>query len=315
MAGRLSRFIYGLDMLRTRVVRPLTAGARVILVKDGKVMLVHHTYMAQWYLPGGGVRKGETLEETARREAREEVGAEMGKLNLLGVYSNFEQHKSDHVAVFICDDFRLKDSPSAEIDSAAFYATDDLPNATSPGTRRRIEEWLAGQRGVAGAVVSSMALHVRPLAAQDKAWVTDFLTEHAGSPRQAAHGIVHQADEQPGFAAFEGDVPAGLATYVIDGDQCELATIYAAARFSGTGTALLQAVKTEAAKAGCRRLWLITTNDNVDALRFYQRRGMRLVAVHAGAVDRSRESLKPEIPTTGSYDIPLRDEIELETLL
>ena len=149
MARWLSRFLYRLQLLRHRVTRPTTAGARVMLIRDGKVMLVHHTYMSQWYLPGGGVKRGETLEEAARREAREEVGAEMHKLELLGVYSNFSQHKSDHAAVFICDDFRMKDSPSAEIDSAAFYATNDLPGDTSAGTRRRIEEWLAGQRGLA----------------------------------------------------------------------------------------------------------------------------------------------------------------------
>ena len=63
---------------------------------------------------------------------------------------------------------------------------------------------------------------------------------------------------------------------------------------------------------GCTRLWVITTNDNVDALRFYQRRGFCLVRVHGGAVDRSRASLKPEIPPVGAYGIPLRDEIELE---
>ena len=64
--------------------------------------------------------------------------------------------------------------------------------------------------------------------------------------------------------------------------------------------------------AGCTRLWVITTNDNVNALRFYQRRGFCLVTVHRGAVDRSRATLKPEIPAAGAYGIPLRDEIELE---
>ena len=65
-------------------------------------------------------------------------------------------------------------------------------------------------------------------------------------------------------------------------------------------------------RAGCTRLWLVTTNDNVDALRFYQRRGFRLARLRAGAVDESRATLKPEIPTSGSYGIPLRDELELE---
>ena len=122
----------------------------MILARDGKVMLVHHTYRSQWFLPGGGVKRGETLEEAARREAHEEVGAEMHKLDLLGVYSSFSDGKSDHAAVFVCTDFRMLEGPSAEIDSAAFYAANDLPEDTSPGTRRRIEEWLRNERGLAG---------------------------------------------------------------------------------------------------------------------------------------------------------------------
>ena len=75
---------------------------------------------------------------------------------------------------------------------------------------------------------------------------------------------------------------------------------------------MIEAVWLLARRQGCTRLWVITTNDNVDALRFYQRRGFRLVRVHRGAVDRSRASLKPEIPPVGAYGIPLRDEIELD---
>jgi ribosomal protein S18 acetylase RimI-like enzyme len=79
----------------------------------------------------------------------------------------------------------------------------------------------------------------------------------------------------------------------------------------GVGTALLQLVE-QAAQQGCGRLWLVTTNDNVDALRFYQRRGFRLAALRRGAVDDGRARLKPEIPTVGDYGIPLRDELELD---
>ena len=75
---------------------------------------------------------------------------------------------------------------------------------------------------------------------------------------------------------------------------------------------MIEAAGQLARQQGCTRLWVITTNDNVDALRFYQRRGFCLVGVHRGAVDRSRASLKPEIPAAGAYRIPLRDEIELE---
>jgi hypothetical protein len=66
-----------------------------------------------------------------------------------------------------------------------------------------------------------------------------------------------------------------------------------------------------AVAAGCRHYWVVTTNDNVDALRFYQRRGFRLTTIRCGAVDQSRRTLKPQIPVIGDYGIPLRDEIEL----
>jgi N-acetylglutamate synthase-like GNAT family acetyltransferase len=97
-----------------------------------------------------------------------------------------------------------------------------------------------------------------------------------------------------------------------DWKQCEILTLHAGEQWHGTGTALIEAVRLLARRQGCTRLWVITTNDNVDALRFYQRRGFRLVAVHRGAVDRSRASLKPEIPPVGAYGIAKRDEIERE---
>jgi ribosomal protein S18 acetylase RimI-like enzyme len=105
-----------------------------------------------------------------------------------------------------------------------------------------------------------------------------------------------------------------MLTYVPqqDGQQCEILTLHADEQWRGAGTALIEAAGQLARRQGCARLWVITTNDNVDALRFYQRRGFCLVRVHRGAVDRSRAMLKPEIPSVGAYGIPLRDEIELE---
>jgi len=91
-------------------------------------------------------------------------------------------------------------------------------------------------------------------------------------------------------------------------------TINAFPQGSGAGTALIEAAAAAAREAGARRLWLITTNDNLRALRFYQRRGFRLSALHRDALERSRE-LKPSIPEIGLDGIPLRDELELELRL
>jgi GNAT superfamily N-acetyltransferase len=115
--------------------------------------------------------------------------------------------------------------------------------------------------------------------------------------------------------AWEGDVLVGVATYVVDGEACELLTLHAEQRFAGFGTALVQAVVRAARNAGCRRLWVVTTNDNVDALRFYQRPGFRLTQLRPGAVDACRETLKPEIPRVGVHQIHMKGELELEMKL
>ena len=140
----LPRLLYKINKLRWYVTRPTTVGVRLILVRDGAVLLVKHTYQRDWYLPGGGVRRGETLEEAARREAEEELGADMGHLHLHGVYSSFYEYKSDHVVVFSCDDFRLTGETDREIESFHFFELDHLPEGVSPGSVRRIREHVNG---------------------------------------------------------------------------------------------------------------------------------------------------------------------------
>jgi GNAT superfamily N-acetyltransferase len=157
-------------------------------------------------------------------------------------------------------------------------------------------------------------VNVRPREAADQVAARAFLARH-DSVRAARLGeLVHPLDH-PAFIveSAEGHL-AGMLTYVPQPDwrQCEILSLHADEQWRGAGTALIEAVGQLARRQGCGRLWVITTNDNVDALRFYQRRGFCLVTVHRGAVDRSRASLKPEIPLVGKYGIPLRDELELE---
>jgi GNAT superfamily N-acetyltransferase len=154
---------------------------------------------------------------------------------------------------------------------------------------------------------------VRPLGAGDREWVRRTLAELWGE-LVVSRGRVHEPAALPGFVAERRGKPVGLLTYRIEGGDCEVVTVDAFPQGAGAGTALLDAVARAARTAGCRRLWLITTNDNLRALRFYQRRGFRLVALHRGALDRSRE-LKPSIPDIGMDGIPLRDELELELKL
>ena len=153
---------------------------------------------------------------------------------------------------------------------------------------------------------------VREREPADEPAVAAFLAAHH-SARVARRGVLERPLDHPALVAEGPDGRLlGVLTYVIDGGSCEILTLHAAERRGGVGTALIGAVRERAAAAGCTRLWLITTNDNVDALRFYQRRGFRLAALHRGAVDDARARLKPEIPEVGDHGIPLRDEIELE---
>ena len=135
---------HALESLRLRILRPVTLGVRVLMEQEGRVVLVWHTYEDLWYFPGGGVEREETLEEAARREAREELGAELGRLRLLGAYTNFSEYKSDHTLIFVCHDFTLTGETGREIDRFGFFDLEDLPEKISPATRRRIEEYRAG---------------------------------------------------------------------------------------------------------------------------------------------------------------------------
>ena len=154
-------------------------------------------------------------------------------------------------------------------------------------------------------------LAVHDATAADRGFIDALLAREWGGPHMVSRGVVHDLRTVPSLVATRDGAPCGLATYVVTGDACEITSMDATAPHVGVGTALLDAVIARARGAGCKRLWLITTNDNLDALRFYQRRGLVLARVHANAIEQSRR-LKPSIPLTGAHGIPIRDELELE---
>jgi ribosomal protein S18 acetylase RimI-like enzyme len=152
---------------------------------------------------------------------------------------------------------------------------------------------------------------MRALGPGDREWALEIVRGW-GADFVVSRGRKIFAADLPGFCAVSpSGERVGFVTYEVVDDQCQLVTLHAFVPFVGIGTRLVEAVRTAAVDNGCRRLWLITTNDNVDALRFYQRRGFSLVAVHRGLREVARR-LKPEIPMVGSYGIPIRDEVELE---
>lgn len=151
---------------------------------------------------------------------------------------------------------------------------------------------------------------IRPLEVQDRNWVADFLDEHWGSTKVVSRGQSYYAHLMPGFVAEQAGAHIGLITYRLEGDSCEIMTLDSVVSNMGVGTALIETVKQAVAELGCKRLWLIITNDNLNALRFYQKRGFKLAALYPNALEGARK-LKPQIPLVGHEGIPLRDEIEL----
>ncbi len=182
----------------------------------------------------------------------------------------------------------------------SFALTDDTPVVAE---RFRVAQVL-GPAARTGIVV-------RPALPVDRTTVDAFLAGH-DADAVARLGELVDARRHPALIAELDGALAGVAIWIAGEGSIEILTLHAACQWGGAGTALIAAAQTVARAIGARRLWLITTNDNLDALRFYQRRGFRLDRVHAGAVDRSRATLKPGIPKVGCFGIPIRDELELE---
>jgi GNAT superfamily N-acetyltransferase len=153
--------------------------------------------------------------------------------------------------------------------------------------------------------------HIHRLTKKDMPRLRDFWTQQWGSDFMVVHNEIIRYDEVGGFIY---DDWAGVITLMIRGEECEVTSLDSLKDGKGIGTALINEVLQEAKEMNCRRIFLITTNDNLHALGFYQCRGFELVTIHRGAVNESRK-IKPSIPLIGMNNIPLRDEIELEIVL
>lgn len=157
-------------------------------------------------------------------------------------------------------------------------------------------------------------LAIMPRNDGNRSWARSLLIERWQDVVIVTRGIAHRADELPAFAAELESRLAGLITFRISGDECEIVSLDSTQERRGVGTALLNAALAAATQAGCRRVWLVTTNDNLPALEFFQKRGYRLAAVYPGAIEQARR-LKPQLPQAGWRGIPLRDELELERVI
>jgi ribosomal protein S18 acetylase RimI-like enzyme len=157
-------------------------------------------------------------------------------------------------------------------------------------------------------------LQLRRITGHDLPRLGQIWKKNWGDEFMVIRGVVYRPEQLDGFIAYDGPDCVGEITFVMNGDGCEIVTLDSECEGQGLGTKLIDAVVEEARKQDCRRVFLVTTNDNLNALGFYQKRGFELVQINRGAVNEARK-IKPGIPLIGMNNIPLRDEIELEIML
>jgi len=153
-----------------------------------------------------------------------------------------------------------------------------------------------------------------PINYKDRSWIRKILQVNWGSDLIITKGVKHPVAEYPGFIAWKDNRRVGLLTYHLQDRECEITSLNSLAENQGIATALLNETKIIAIKNACKRIWLITTNDNCKAMIFYQKRKFKLKALYPGAISETRKT-KPSLPLLGIDRIPIRDEIELELLL
>lgn len=114
------------------------------MIQDDTVWLIRHTYLEGWFMPGGGLNRNESLEQAARREAKEETGADLGEIILLGVFTNYIQWKTDHTVVFLCKEFTFTGKPDAEIAELKQFSLNELPKYVYPSHQKLLDAYQSG---------------------------------------------------------------------------------------------------------------------------------------------------------------------------
>ena len=146
--SRKQQFRQRVFLAYSRLSRGMTLGVRAALLKDGQVVLVRHTYVSGWFLPGGGVEVGESVADALVREIAEEAGAVLtGAAELFAIYRNAHADPRDHVALYVCRSWEQRHAltlPNREIVASSLFPLDALPADTSTGTRARLREILEG---------------------------------------------------------------------------------------------------------------------------------------------------------------------------
>jgi len=154
-------------------------------------------------------------------------------------------------------------------------------------------------------------MDIKEISSENRQQINNFIKAQWFSTDMAVKGELVDMTSIDGFAAYEYGEIIGLVTYRIINSECEIMSLDSLAEKQGIGTVLVNKVIEKAAIERCDKVTLITTNDNINALRFYQKRGFNMVKVYRNSVEASRK-LKPSIPMIGDFDIPIKHEIEFE---
>lgn len=156
-------------------------------------------------------------------------------------------------------------------------------------------------------------IEIREATAQEKENLREVITKNWGSDIIVSRGRVYDVFQLPFLVAKSDKNIQGFAVYSIENNECEIVLLESLVQNKGIGSKLLEHLTNLANEKGCRRVFLITTNDNIEAIKFYQKNGFKISNIYKGAVNEARKT-KPQIPLIGYHDIPVEDEIEFELI-
>lgn len=157
-------------------------------------------------------------------------------------------------------------------------------------------------------------MDIKIISSENRQQINEFIISHWFTTDMVIRGNIFDMTILDGYATYENEEVIGLITYKFEDNECEIMSLDSLKEKQGIGTALLNKVIEIAKVKGCTKVKLITTNDNINAIKFYQKRGFDMAKLYHNAVDTSRK-LKPSIPLLGDFDIPLKHEIEFKMYL
>ena len=152
-------------------------------------------------------------------------------------------------------------------------------------------------------------MRIKTISPENREKINGFINTHWQSTYMVVRGELVDMTILDGFVAYEDDKIIGLVTYKIIDSECEIISLDSLKERQGIGTTLVNNVIEIAKKNKCTKIKLITTNDNINAIRFYQKLGFDMANLYHNALEISRK-LKPSIPLIGEFGIPLKHEIE-----